>query len=458
VPMSLDLQKSVVLITSSDRANKSFGTGFVVRRCGSSAYVVTCAHVIEDVGGIGQVRVKDGPVQGVVIGERDGIDLAVMIVPGLRDAVSLDLSLVGAKDQSFSTAGFQFESNTSTYLLRPLQGSLGEQIVGQSRGRIEQTLAWDLRIQDNYSLQPGYSGSPLLDAGNGCVLGIVSHSQGTGDRGRAISVEALHRLWTTIDSKQLQRSLWRLGYKDHAFLFMELLERESIVGFLIHGMPDYGQRWLLNRLVSQYVPNSLTGQVVKIHLNRRARRTGLTALWSELGRELGLRSDDCLPDVIVAGVCRWWRTQHVLLIFHEVNCLPETDFQVLIQQFWLPLAQQAKKLQSPDNPYKLLMFMVDNEGSAENWNLPFAEKIDDAWEAHIPVRSPKLVDFCDRDLKDWIQDAYSELPSNLTHKPLATVKAILEHSAGGVPELAFGEICDRCGYDWYEESKIWLTL
>jgi len=58
---------------------------------------------------------------------------------------------------------------------------------------------------------------------SGCVLGIVSHRQGEGRSGLAISVEALHGLWKAIDSKQLQRTLWRLGYKDHASLFLELL-------------------------------------------------------------------------------------------------------------------------------------------------------------------------------------------------------------------------------------------
>ena len=455
--MTLDLQNSVVLITSSDRAINRFGTGFVVRRCRSSAYIVTCAHVIKDVGGTEQVRVEDIPARVVVSGESEGIDLAVVKVEGLGGKVPLTLSALGEKDKPFRTAGFQ-QLQSSTHLVRPLQGSLGEQVGLQSRLLSQRIWAWDLRISDDYSLQPGYSGSPILDLRSGCVLGIVSHRQGEGRSGLAISIEALHGLWKAIDSKQLQRTLWRLGFKDHASLFLELLEREAIAAFLIHGMQDYGQRWLLNRLVSQYVPNSLTGQVVKIHLNRRARRTGITALWSELGRELGLRNDECLPEAIVAGVCRWWQTQHVLLIFHEVNCLPEQDFQALVQQFWLPLSKQAKELQSQENPHKLLMFMVDYEGNAGSWDLPFVEKIDDFWEAHVPIRSPKLIDFCDRDLKDWIQDVYPDLPSDLTHKPSATVKAILEHSEGGIPELALDAICDQCGYDWYEESEKWLTL
>ncbi|MGB3613392.1 MAG: hypothetical protein WBA10_06305, partial [Elainellaceae cyanobacterium] len=40
----------VVLITSSADRNRDYGSGFIVRRVGEFAYIVTCAHVIRDVG------------------------------------------------------------------------------------------------------------------------------------------------------------------------------------------------------------------------------------------------------------------------------------------------------------------------------------------------------------------------------------------------------------------------
>jgi hypothetical protein len=34
----------------------------------------------------------------------------------------------------------------------------------------------------------------------------------------------------------------------------------------------------------------------------------------------------------------------------------------------------------------------------------------------------------------------------------------LENSDNGVPELAFSEICDLCGCNWYEERERWLKI
>ena len=47
---------------------------------------------------------------------------------------------------------------------------------------------------DDY-LQPGYSGSPVIDKYSNTVLGVVSHRRGKGDKGLAISIEALSEIW-----------------------------------------------------------------------------------------------------------------------------------------------------------------------------------------------------------------------------------------------------------------------
>ena len=59
-----ELQRSVVLISSSDRKNNRFGTGFVVRQYSGSAYLLTCAHVVDDVGGSDKVQIRESPGNG----------------------------------------------------------------------------------------------------------------------------------------------------------------------------------------------------------------------------------------------------------------------------------------------------------------------------------------------------------------------------------------------------------
>ncbi|MGK7926406.1 MAG: hypothetical protein AB4290_14405, partial [Spirulina sp.] len=83
-------------------------------------------------------------------------------------------------------------------------------------------------------------------------------------------------------SEELYHTLLRLGYRQQVRLFRRLIEAESAAAFLIHGYPDYGQRWLLNRLVVQYVPYLLTGKVIKVNVGRKVPRNDVSALWREV--------------------------------------------------------------------------------------------------------------------------------------------------------------------------------
>jgi len=191
--VSVDLQASVVLIASSDPNISRFGTGFVIHQEGQATYLLTCAHVVEDVGGAETIDI--GGLKGTVValGNADALDLAVLRIEGQLDKSPLGLRVSGAKDSAFSTAGFQLFGKH--YLIRPLQGRLGEPVGLAIRGQAGYIKAWDLKIEDDYQLQPGYSGSPVVDEISGEVLGIVSHRQGQGERGLAISIEALPNIW-----------------------------------------------------------------------------------------------------------------------------------------------------------------------------------------------------------------------------------------------------------------------
>lgn len=117
--------------------------------------------------------------------------------------------------------------------------------------------------------------------------------------------QQLEELEKTSGSEQLYRALLSLGYRQQIRLFRKLIEAESVAAYLIHGLPDYGQRWLLNRLVVQYVPHFMTGKVVKVDLARRGRRIDVSTLWRELGGHMGLRGSQSSPSMrVVQRVCR----------------------------------------------------------------------------------------------------------------------------------------------------------
>ena len=185
-------QTSVVLITSSDPDESSFGTGFVIDKDEQTTYLLTCTHVVRDAGGPVKIEVYGTQARVIASDAEEGADLAVLCVEGLPDIPPLPLCATSEKGKSFSTAGFQLDGKR--FVIRELHGKLGEQVGVQMRGQADRLRAWDLEITDIYLLQPGYSGSPAVDE-YGNVIGVVNTRRGEGKTGVAISIEALRKVW-----------------------------------------------------------------------------------------------------------------------------------------------------------------------------------------------------------------------------------------------------------------------
>ncbi len=259
-------------------------------------------------------------------------------------------------------------------------------------------------------------------------------------------------------SCDLYHALLKLGYREQILSFKKFLKAQSIATFLLHGSPDYGQRWLLNRLITQHIRHGTTGKLIRVQLNRIGRRRDISALWRELGGRVGLTGKHPTPSEVVERVYGWWQTQNAILVFHDVDCMPQEYLQELIREFWLPLASLAREVVSE---YQLLMFLVDYEGFMGTQNTLFVEKLEPNWEPKIPIKLPSITQFCDRTLNDWIETVEIEFDTlplleaiNNTEDEL--VQEILDNSENGIPELAMLEICHRCGCNWYEEKDRWL--
>lgn len=206
--MDENLNTSIFLIESSQQDNNAFGTGFIIHQDGQDTYLLTCAHVIDDVG-LAHVQVEGKTAPIATMGASDSLDLAVLCVRGLSDQSPLNLLVTGAKGDSIKILGY-YKFGQHRYL-KPIQGHLGEQgslkKPKTSGGRIN---VWDLRMETDDYLQPGYSGSPVIDERSSKVLGIVSHRRGKGDKGLAISVEALGELWQSGMPPGLVQSQWKM--------------------------------------------------------------------------------------------------------------------------------------------------------------------------------------------------------------------------------------------------------
>ncbi|GJD22581.1 hypothetical protein RIVM261_075370 [Rivularia sp. IAM M-261] len=212
--MSLIHDKSIFLITSKDPENDNFGTGFVIKKDLLTAYVLTCSHVVRDVGGRDKVEIGIYSVT-VIAQSPDGHadDLAVLKVESevpLHNSI-LPLGNFGKSGSSFTIFGYWlYDKRNKQYRLEQIQGSLGKLVGIKSRHQPDSIDAWQLKINDDSTLQPGFSGSPVIDSKSCTVIGIVSHLEGQGRTGQAVSLVNLKKNWAEMPDDLLREEPYDL--------------------------------------------------------------------------------------------------------------------------------------------------------------------------------------------------------------------------------------------------------
>jgi Trypsin-like peptidase domain len=192
--MIQNIRDSVVVITN-DSESPSIGTGFVIHRDERMTYILTCAHVVAEVGDFGKVKVTVDHhlAEEVANGDRFGCDLSVLAVKnGLTQLPVLKLGAVGEEGREFTISGYFNSAGTSR--LEHVNGKLGAEGLINQKG--DRTDTWNLEISGDskHKLKKGYSGSPVVDKDSGYVLGVVSQKEGQRE-GVAISIEAVEKVW-----------------------------------------------------------------------------------------------------------------------------------------------------------------------------------------------------------------------------------------------------------------------
>ena len=354
-----ELQKSIVLITSKDSQNSGFGTGFVVKTQGGNTYVLTCAHVVREVGGDEQLQIEGK--KGIIIasGEEEGLDLAVVRVEGLESKPSLKLEKGGETSREFITSGFQ--RSGKLHLLKNVRGKLGSTVGVESQFLGERLQAWELNLSGENGLQRGYSGSPIVEEMSGKVIAVASHRQGE-RKGLALGIEEVTKIWEFVDSEQLYRTLAKLGYRQQVRLFQRLIKSVTTAALLIYGPPEYGQRWLLNLLLVNYLPQSDISQVVKIHLKRRGRSLAKSVITRELCRTFGVEPNRATLEEIANKIYQCLQTRNVLVIFDYIDCVGEENVRKILEKLWQPLLRQISAKEVPLVANKLFLFLIDYQG------------------------------------------------------------------------------------------------
>lgn len=87
--MDKSWEDSVVLIVSSDPGEQSFGTGFVIYKDQQATYLLTCAHVVREVGGPGKIQINASQAKVIASSPEEEADLAILSLERLPDTPSL---------------------------------------------------------------------------------------------------------------------------------------------------------------------------------------------------------------------------------------------------------------------------------------------------------------------------------------------------------------------------------
>lgn len=189
---------SILRVFSKQQGNDAFGTAFVIHHDSESTYLATCSHVIKDVGGMEFVKIGNLDLELIVDGGQLGIDIAILQTRVLLSIPSLD---IGSKVQNSDTGligGYRsYIPKNQTFLMRPIKCKVGY-AVSLEAGTDKKVKAWDILIEDQNTLQPGYSGSPVVSQITNKVIGIIAHREGEGKKGLALSLESIIDIWDEI--------------------------------------------------------------------------------------------------------------------------------------------------------------------------------------------------------------------------------------------------------------------
>lgn len=205
-----------ILIKSSCPDNGSFGTGFIVGHFEQKSYIVTCAHVMRDVGE-DSIEADGRPAKIVCRGANDGLDLAVIETDELVGKSIIKMAVCGGRGNPFVTAGFHIYYG-QLFAIEFLEGRILKQVGLQSKIHAERINAWALAIDPGERLDHGYSGSPIIDLENNLCLGVIAYmEEENGQTGLAISIEELQKIWLEMPIAIEKKSEYQLSYPERLY-------------------------------------------------------------------------------------------------------------------------------------------------------------------------------------------------------------------------------------------------
>ena len=167
------MSNSIVHIESSNKENRSFGTGFVIESNQQGTYILTCQHVLDSVV---EARINSKPTE--VIAQNSFLDMAILFLP----------------NHHFEKMQLQLKTCNSLHITTIAFSSFKEELVQKST--IHATLFEDfielhsteddtfylikkLKADKDYNFSRGNSGAPIICKETGNVIAMLSNREGS---------------------------------------------------------------------------------------------------------------------------------------------------------------------------------------------------------------------------------------------------------------------------------------
>ena len=189
------MRNSIVNIESV--SNNSFGTGFVIDRDEKGVFVLTCAHVLDDV----ETPVVEN-VLAKVVAKGSFIDMAVLYVSKLK-VDALPLQTQECTNLNVEVIGFSVFNKNLTQK-KHIKATLYQELIELHSK--EDDLFYTVRkikANDGFNFDRGNSGSPVICKDSGNVIAMISNKEGS-DIGYAIDINNIKEVWKEIPKKLLE--------------------------------------------------------------------------------------------------------------------------------------------------------------------------------------------------------------------------------------------------------------
>jgi hypothetical protein len=194
-------------ITSSERNNLHFGTGFACYADAKNRYLLTSAQVVIDVGGPEHIYIDGEQPAVVVTGSSYDRDMAVLRLSPRTDRAVLPLAPAAIAPAAGATVQIPgYEALSEHRCLRSrVPARLGHEVAIEAIAGRTAIQAWRLQIAAEAAhLHMGFRGAPVIDEASGYVIGMVNHHAGDTES-LVINIAELRPLWPVAPT-----GLWQM--------------------------------------------------------------------------------------------------------------------------------------------------------------------------------------------------------------------------------------------------------